>query len=84
MRADEERMAGDVVLYWTTPRSGSKSWLHVARVAEVRELGTVRILWVVSKWGDAGGEWLHRFDDVPYERDGVCPTYEFWTDRPRT
>lgn len=33
---------------------------------------------VLSKWGDQGGEYLHRFRDVP---DTFGDIVEFWTER---
>jgi hypothetical protein len=74
---------GDLVLYWGKVGEGRETFLHVAMVCEIREgPGSVRFPWVLSKWGATSGEWLHRYDDVPYERQGFSPRIEFRTDRP--
>jgi hypothetical protein len=74
---------GDIVVYWGTTVVGAETWLHVARVCEVKQgPGQLLIPWVVSKWGSTIGEWMHRFDDVPYEDFGYALRIEFLTDRP--
>jgi hypothetical protein len=82
LRNNEVAMQSDLVLYWHRPVSGPETWLHVGMVCEIRILGTVRIPWVVSKWGATTGEWLHRYDDVPYDKQGFTLRIEFRTDRP--
>jgi hypothetical protein len=44
--------------------------------------GSLRLPWVISKWGATSGEWLHRHDDVPYDKQGFNLRIEFRTDRP--
>jgi hypothetical protein len=82
LRTGESPMQGDLVLYWHRPASGKDLWLHVGMVCEIRILGTVRIPWIISKWGATAGEWLHRCDDVPYDKQGFTTRVEFRTDRP--
>jgi hypothetical protein len=56
---------------------------HVGMVCEVRAaVGLVRIPWVLSKWGSTIGEYLHRWDDVPYAKFGYTLRIEIRTDRP--
>lgn len=78
---------GDLVIYWHRPRGGTELWLHVAVVCELRPLFSEsgnRRPWVLSKFGDTTGEWLHRFDDFPYDQPGMGLdlVIEFYTDRP--
>jgi len=79
---NEPSLPGDLALYWHVPTAGNPTWLHVGMVCEIRILGKVRLPWILSKWGATTGEWLHRFDDVPYEKQGFTQRIEFWTDRP--
>jgi hypothetical protein len=79
---DQTPLPGDLVLYWHVPTDRKAMWLHVGCVCDIRILGKVRIPWILSKWGATTGEWLHRFDDVPYEKQGFTMRIEFWTDRP--
>ena len=76
-------MQGDLVLYWGRPGTGAETFLHVGMVCEIRPgPGSVRIHWALSKWGSNTGEWLHRYDDVPYDKQGYDLRIEFRTDRP--
>ncbi len=87
---EEGAIQGDLVLYWNVTTGGRRTWLHVGVMSELRENqraaddvpGIVdgRIPWVLSKWNHCTGEWLHRYNDVPYKTDGLL--IEFWTDRP--
>jgi hypothetical protein len=79
---DELVLPGDLALYWHVPTGAKGTWLHVGMVCDIRILGKTRIPWVLSKWGTTTGEWLHRFDDVPYDKQGFTQQIEFWTDRP--
>jgi hypothetical protein len=82
---------GDLVLYWNEATGGTRTWLHVGVVTDLRDLHRAaddlpciavgRIPWVLSKWNHCSGEWLHRYNDVPYPTDGLV--IEFWTDRPQ-
>ena len=39
-----------------------------------------RIPWVLSKWHEYDGEWMHRYNDIPWRWKGVI--IQFVTDRP--
>jgi hypothetical protein len=79
----EDVVQGDLVLYWGKVGEAQETFLHVGMVCEIRPgPGSVRFPWVLSKWGATCGEWLHRYDDVPYARQGFSPRIEFRTDRP--
>lgn len=81
----EKPMQGDIVLYWGRPSGGTIGWLHVGMLCEFRfgEGSKVGIPWVISKFGSTCGEWLHRLDDVPYEKMGYIDVKsEYRTDRP--
>jgi len=79
----ESVVQGDLVLYWGQPSGGVETFLHVGMVCEIRPgPGSVRIPWVLSKFGSTTGEWFHHFDNVPYEKQGYELRIEFRTDRP--
>jgi hypothetical protein len=79
----EDVLQGDLVLYWAKMPDGREIFLHVGMVCEIRPgPGSVRFAWVISKWGATSCESLHRYDDVPYARQGFSLRIEFRTDRP--
>jgi hypothetical protein len=68
---------GDIAIYcWV----GTAKLSHVADVVEVRSVpgSTIIYPWVLSKFGNGGGEAVHRFDDWP---GMVHLQISFWTDR---
>ncbi len=56
-----EALPGDIVIY----RYGNGRVEHTGVVVWVEENETVRLPWVVSKWGNLG-EYIHRFNNSPY------------------
>lgn len=79
-------MVGDLVLYWEHRIDGVISWLHIGVICEWRRTLTIgaKHPWVLSKFGSGTGEWLHRYDDVPYNKPGweANLIIEFCSDRP--
>jgi hypothetical protein len=82
---------GDIVMYWNETTGGQRSWLHTGVVWNLQPglitvsdrpqgQGANPIPWVLSKWDSWSGEWFHRYDDVPFPRDGLV--IEFLTERP--
>jgi hypothetical protein len=89
LRDGEDPIQGDLVLYWNRTTGGQESWMHTGVVHELRGLATSAnpsgmggkgVPWVLSKWSAFDGEWLHRYDDVPWGKDGLV--IQFLTDRP--
>jgi hypothetical protein len=90
IEGEEGPIQGDVVIYWNRTTAGNESWMHTGIVTELRPVlltftsispeRSGRIPWVLNKWNGLQGEWLHRFDDVPFEKDGLV--IKFYTDRP--
>jgi hypothetical protein len=82
LRENEGVAPGDLVLYWGKAGADAETFLHVGMICEIRAaLGSVRIPWVLSKWGSTIGEYLHRWDDVPYTKFGYTLRIEIRTDR---
>lgn len=80
--APGEVFPGDLVIY--ADRTSSEI-LHVAQVLELRpglRPEGPRIPWVLSKWDAKSGEVMHLAYDVPYEKQGIEFSIEWWTDRP--
>ena len=68
--AAEDAGTGDVIIYWSKPNllSGIAGYIqHSGIVLGRADSGVLRI-W--SKWGH-GDEWVHNFDDCPYNSDDV-------------
>ena len=71
---------GDVAVYRLI--DSADRIIHVGVVAELRTVGSVQVPWLLSKWSDMSGEWLHHFEDVSFDHQFSRDTYdiEFWSD----
>ena len=77
----EVPVAGDLVLY----TDEKEEYLHVGMILEMHEgisPQSPKIPWVLSKWNSTSGEVMHFSHDVPYPKQGITATIEYWTDRP--
>jgi len=76
-RKTNQPVPDDLVIYWLE----DDSLAHVARVSHLVDSGLSHpIPFVISKWGDTGGEVFHKVSEVP---NAIRGRYEFWTDRQR-
>ena len=58
LRENEGVLPGDLVLYWGQVGTDDETFLHVGMVCDVRvAVGSVRMTWVLSKWGSTIGEY---------------------------
>jgi len=82
LEAPGEVAPGDLVVY---VESASAEILHVAQILELRP-GVApdrpRVAWALSKWDAKSGEVMHYAYDVPYGKQGIEFSIEWWTDRP--
>jgi hypothetical protein len=79
----ETPVVGDLVLYADTETG---EYIHVGMIMEMRKgmsPESPRIPWVLSKWNSTSGEVMHYVHDVPYGKQHILTTTEYWTDRPR-
>ncbi len=85
----EEPKIGDLVLYGNE----KNGFIHVGQVVELRKLQISSISdvnsqkgipWILSKWDDASGEYLHNVNDIElFRRNFPDIKIEYMTDRPR-
>jgi hypothetical protein len=77
----DEVMLGDLVSYWETLAGGTRRFIHVAQVVELRVMAgsSLKLPWVLSKLDATSGEVFHHFRDVAYD----CDYLEYWSDRPK-
>jgi hypothetical protein len=76
----EMPVCGDVACYWEEINP-YKNFMHVGRVAGLKpRKGLPSTIFVLSKWDDTSGEFLHEPMDLPSSMK--ISKLEYWTDRP--
>jgi hypothetical protein len=81
-RKTEHPQADDLAAYYDQ----DGQMLHVGRVVELRPItpGASSIPWIVSKWADFTGEYVHNANHHPFNAPGLGFRVHivYWTDRP--
>lgn len=76
-----EIIPGDLVVYFSPYLSGP-NFLHVGEILEVPSfVGGIGAPLLLSKFGDWGGEVLHRLQDVPFGEPNKHYIWEFWSEK---
>jgi hypothetical protein len=58
--------------------------VHIGEVMRIEGgAGEIKKAFVLSKWDDLSGEYLHNVDDVPFKHQFPDMKVEFWTERLR-